>query len=358
MNVLLNPALTMRYSIFSVQDHYPGQGREVAEFYQQVGAEAKLAEALGYDGFFVAEHHFHEYGVSPDPAVLLAALAAITTRIKLGSAIAVLPFHHPLALAERYAMVDVLSGGRLVLGVGSGYLAHEFAGFAIDPAEKRARFDENLAIVKRALMGERITFTGQFNCIDGVAINVLPIQKPLPPIYVAALRAESAYHIGKQGYPILAVPYAAVAGFSDIGVLVSDYQRGFHESGMAGRGDAIIMLHTHVAPTDAEARRRAAAAFDRYVASRLYARRQTYDDILASGLGLFGSVATVIDKMLGLYEVGVRHVMMLHNFGLLAPELVEHSMRLVAEEVMPRVEAEINARYLPQGIANTIASTA
>jgi alkanesulfonate monooxygenase SsuD/methylene tetrahydromethanopterin reductase-like flavin-dependent oxidoreductase (luciferase family) len=149
-------------SIFSVVDHYPAEPRGVAARYREIGAACELAERLGDDGFFVAEHHFHEYGVAPSPPVLLAALAQRTARIRLGPAVAVLPLHHPLHVAESYAMADLLSNGRLVLGVGSGYLKHEFAGHRIDEGEKRARFDESLAILERALTGERPSFAGRF----------------------------------------------------------------------------------------------------------------------------------------------------------------------------------------------------
>jgi alkanesulfonate monooxygenase SsuD/methylene tetrahydromethanopterin reductase-like flavin-dependent oxidoreductase (luciferase family) len=167
----------MRYSLFSVNDHYPKLARTVPQLYQQVIHSCELAERLGYDTFFCAEHHFHEYGVVPNPAVMLSTLAQRTTRLRLGTAISILTFHNPLTVAESYAMVDVLSGGRLVYGVGSGYLSHEFAGYAIDPAEKRDRFDENLAIVRRLLTGERVTAKGTYSNVDAVALNVRPVQK-------------------------------------------------------------------------------------------------------------------------------------------------------------------------------------
>src|SRR6185312_16813547 len=112
----------MRYAFFSVMDHYPAQSRTVPDYYAQLFTMSAEAERLGYDTVFVAEHHFHEYGVVPNPAVMLAALAQRTTRIRLGPAIATLSYHNPLVVAESYAMVDILSGGRLVLGTGSGYL--------------------------------------------------------------------------------------------------------------------------------------------------------------------------------------------------------------------------------------------
>lgn len=331
------PPAPMRHSIFSVQDHHPSLARTVPALYDQVIAQAELAEALDYDTFFVAEHHFHEYGAVPNPAVFLAALAQRTRRLRLGSAISILTFHHPLTVAESYAMVDVLSGGRLTLGTGSGYLKHEFAGYRVDLAEKRERFDEGLSVMKRALSGERVTHKGRYWDLEDVAINVPCVQKPTPPLYVAILAREAAFHVARQGNHIFAVPYASVDAFDEVAGIVDGFRRGWSESGQTFPGDAVFAFHTHVAETDEEARRRAAAAFDLYVATRLYARRQTYDDIMASGLSLMGGIDTVVGKLVRLHRMGIRHVMHLQNFGMLDTTHVHDSMRLLAEEVVPRV---------------------
>ncbi len=331
------PPSPMRHSIFSVQDHHPSLPRTVPALYGQVTAQAELAEQLGYDTFFVAEHHFHEYGAVPNPAVFLAALAQRTRRLRLGSAISILTFHHPLTVAESYAMVDVLSDGRLTLGTGSGYLKHEFAGYRVDLAEKRERFDEALAIMKRALAGERLTHKGKFWDLEDVAINVPCVQKPSPPIYVAVLAREAAYHVARQGNHIFAVPYASVDRFDDVAGIVEGFRRGWSESGGTGAGDAVFAFHTHVAETDEEARHRAAAPFDLYVATRLYARRQTYDDIMQSGLSLMGGVDTVVEKLVRLHRMGITHVMHLQNFGMLDQDSVGDSMRLLMTEVVPKV---------------------
>lgn len=331
----------MKLSIFSVQDHYPSGARTVPQLYGEIIAQAELADKLGYDTFWVAEHHFHEYGVVPNPAVMLSTLAQRTQRLKLGTAISILTFHNPLTVAESYAMVDVLSGGRLVYGVGSGYLPHEFAGYAIDPAEKRDRFDENLAIVRRLLSGERVTAKGKFNTIDAVALNVVPVQHEVP-IYVAVLRREAAYHIGKQGNNLMCVPYASLEHFDQIGDLVAEYRRGKAEVGMAANDDdTVVTLHTHVAESDAAARRDAEEAFNLYVDTRLYARKSTYDDAMKNGLHLFGSVETVTDKLVALHRMGVHHVSTLHNFGLLAQPVVRASMERLMREVLPRLKARV-----------------
>lgn len=331
----------MKLSIFSVQDHYPSGARTVPQLYGEIIAQAELADKLGYDTFWVAEHHFHEYGVVPNPAVMLSTLAQRTTRLKLGTAISILTFHNPLTVAESYAMVDVLSGGRLVYGVGSGYLPHEFSGYAIDPAEKRDRFDENLAIVRRLLSGERVTAKGKFSKVDAVALNVLPVQREVP-VYVAVLRREAAFHIGKQGNNLMCVPYASLDNFDQIEDLVAEYRRGKAEAGVvANDDDTVVTLHTHVAETDAAAQRDAEKAFNLYVDTRLYARKSTYDDAMKNGLHLFGSVETVTDKLVALHRMGVRNVSTLHNFGLLAQPVVRASMERLMREVLPRVTARV-----------------
>ena len=337
----------MRYSLFSVNDHYPRLARTVPQLYAQVMRHCELAEELGYDTFFCAEHHFHEYGVVPDPAVMLSALAQRTRRIRLGTAISILTFHNPLSVAESYAMVDVLSGGRLVYGVGSGYLAHEFAGYAIDPAEKRERFDENLAVVRRLLAGERVTAHGRFHRIDAVQLNVLPLQRAVP-LYVAILRKEAAYFVGRQGHDMLCVPYASLEHFRDIAGLIGEFRRGRDEAGApAGENSAAVTLHTHVADSEEEAREHAEGPFNLYVDTRLYARKSTYEDALRNGLHLFGSVDTVTEKLFALHRMGVGHVMALQNFGLMPQPLVARSMELLMRAVMPRVQARIAAETVP-----------
>jgi len=328
----------VRYSVFSVNDHHPRLARTLPQLYRQVMRQCELAEGLGYDTFFCAEHHFHEYGVVPDPAVMLAALSQRTRRIRLGTAISILTFHDPRRIAETYAMLDQLCGGRFVFGVGSGYLAHEFQGYDRDPAEKRDRFNENLDLVKRLLAGETLAYQGKFSKSEKVALNVLPHEGRVPPIYVAVLARDAAFHVGRQANCIFTVPYASCTDFADIGTMMAEFRKGRREAGFAPEDDDhVFTLHTHVAETDAQAREQCKAAYDLYVDTRLYAKKHTYEDILANGICLFGSVGTVVEKMRRLHAMGVRHVATLQNFGALAPELVEKSMTLFAREVMKEI---------------------
>ena len=330
----------MRYSVFSVNDHHPGLPRTVPELYAQVMRQCELAESLGYDTFFCAEHHFHEYGVVPDPAVMLSALAQRTSRIRLGSAVSSLTFHDPRRIAESYAMVDMMSRGRLVLGVGSGYLAHEFVGFDREPKEKRERFNENLALVRRLMAGETLAYEGRYSRSEKALLNVLPHEGRVPPVYVAVLARDAAYHVGRQKDRVFTVPYASCKDFDDIGRMLAEYRKGLAEAGLGpDDDDHVFTLHTHVAASDEEARQLAKAAYDLYVDTRLYAKKHVYEDIVANGINLFGSVATVAAKVRALHAMGVRHVATMHNFGALEPRLVERSMTLFAREVMQPIAA-------------------
>jgi alkanesulfonate monooxygenase SsuD/methylene tetrahydromethanopterin reductase-like flavin-dependent oxidoreductase (luciferase family) len=335
----------MRYSVFSVNDHHPCLSRTVPELYRQVMRQAELAEALGYDTFFCAEHHFHEYGVVPDPAVMLAALAQRTKSIRLGTAISILTFHDPRRVAETYAMLDMMSGGRLVFGVGSGYLAHEFTGYDANPTEKRDRFNENLAIVKRLMAGESFGYVGKFSKTEKVVLNVLPHEGRVPPIYVAILARAGAVHVGKQGDRIFTVPYASCTDFADIGAMLAEFRKGRAEEGFAPEDDDhVFVLHTHVAESDAACAAECKAPYDLYVGTRLYAKKHVYEDIIANGICLFGSVETVTEKMCRLHEMGIRHVSILGNFGAMAPHLVERSMTRFAREVMPAVAQRLGMK--------------
>src|SRR2546430_3442516 len=222
----------MRYSLFSVNDHHPRLAGTVRQLYSEVIRSGELAERLGFDTFFCAEHHFHEYGVVPDPAVMLSALAQRTKKIRLGTAISILTFHDPRRIAETYSMVDMMSGGRLVFGVGSGYLAHEFVGYGKEGKEKRDRFNENLDIVKRLMAGETLSYKGQFSASDKVVLNVFPHEGRVPPIYVAVLAREAAYHVGRQKNRIFTVPHASCQDFADIGTMMAEYPKGRADAAM------------------------------------------------------------------------------------------------------------------------------
>ena len=325
----------MRFSIFSVADHYPEEPRTIRDLYTQLLDEIELADELGFSAFFLAEHHFHEYGLVPSPPTLLGSAAGRTKQIGLGVAVSVLPFHHPLVAAEEYAMLDQLSGGRLVLGVGSGYLKHEFEGFYIGPWEKRARFDEALKILVEAWKGKPFSYHGLYHHVENARIAVTPLQKPHPPLWVAILQPEAAYHVGKQGQNIMLIPYATCETKDDLKVIIDAYYRGYTEAAHAGQPDIAVALHTYVSASPGGARAESEEALSRYVRSRLYAKRRSYDELEAAGLILSGDAAQVSSRIHELEATGLNHLMILPDFGALEAQRVQASLTRFAREVMP-----------------------
>jgi natural product biosynthesis luciferase-like monooxygenase protein len=336
----------MRFGIFSVVDHYPAElGRTSRRFYDELLEQAEAAEQLGFASFWIAEHHFHEYGGIPSPPVWLAAAAQRTRRMRLGAAVVVLPFRNPLLVAEEYAMVDVLSGGRLNLGTGSGYLTHEFAGFGLDPADKRERFDEALEIVLKAWTGERFSYRGRFHTVRDVQLNVRPLQKPRPPVWIAVLRNEAAAQVGKKGFPVMMIPYASTERIAELAETVTAFRDAFAEGGGDPRDATVPFgLHAYVSDSFEHATAEAREAMDRYVRTRLYAKQRPYETLVDKHLIAFGSPEDVI-RVARLYEqAGLTDFLAITNFGGLDHTKVLRSMELMARHVFPAFKREGGCR--------------
>lgn len=161
------------------------------------------ADDLGFDCAWVAEHHFRDYGVVPNTLTLFSHLAAKTKRIRLGNAIVIMPFHHPMRVAEEAAMVDMFSGGRLNFGFGRGYQSVEFNGFNMSMEDTRERTDEALEIVLKAWTGRRFSHEGKFYALNDVQCVPPPKQKPHPPVYVASINPDSIRHYAPKGIPFI-----------------------------------------------------------------------------------------------------------------------------------------------------------
>ncbi len=168
----------------------------------------QYAEDLGYDGAWFAEHHFRNYGICSSIMPFAAFAAARTTKIKIGSAIVVLPFHNPLRAAEEAAQVDLLSGGRLMYGFGRGYQSIEFNGFNLPLQEARARTDEAIEILKLAWTQDQFSYDGEFTKVENVTVLPKPLQKPHPPMWTASVSPETVGHYAAKGIPFITDPLA------------------------------------------------------------------------------------------------------------------------------------------------------
>src|SRR2546429_7531288 len=152
----------------------PGSDRTFQQEYREVLDLVRLAEALGFDSAWVSEHHGSSDGYLPSLLPMLAAFAASTDRIRIGTGVMLTPFHDPLRLAEDAAVVDLLSGGRLILGLGLGWREEEFRMFGLAPSERLRRTTEIVEILRRAWTGERFSFEGRQFRYDQVQVTPRP----------------------------------------------------------------------------------------------------------------------------------------------------------------------------------------
>ncbi|MBI4694325.1 MAG: LLM class flavin-dependent oxidoreductase [Gammaproteobacteria bacterium] len=168
--------------------------------YREHIEQAELAEALGYDTIWTTEHHFAEDGWSPSLLPILSAIAARTRTIRIGTFIIVLPFHHPVRVAEDAATVDIISGGRLDLGVGQGYWLSEFASFGISRRQRVSRVVEGVEIIEKCFTEPGFSYAGKYWQLRDIELSPRPIQQPGPPIWIAAMAENSVRRVARMGY--------------------------------------------------------------------------------------------------------------------------------------------------------------
>jgi alkanesulfonate monooxygenase SsuD/methylene tetrahydromethanopterin reductase-like flavin-dependent oxidoreductase (luciferase family) len=191
----------MRFGLFGGPSRGAAWGDDDQTAYRAYADSVVEAEQLGFYGVYLVEHHFTGRGQISASLNLLSHLAARTSTMRLGTAVVVVPWHNPLLLAEQAATVDVLSNGRLDLGVGRGYRDYEFTGFGITPSEAQTRFDEAMAVLRRAWSSEeRFSHRGQHWTFEDVVIEPRPVQQPHPPLWLGAGSRPSIERAAREGY--------------------------------------------------------------------------------------------------------------------------------------------------------------
>jgi alkanesulfonate monooxygenase SsuD/methylene tetrahydromethanopterin reductase-like flavin-dependent oxidoreductase (luciferase family) len=206
------------------------------------------AERWGLDAVWLAELHFSpKRAVLSAPLTVATAIAARTSRIKIGTAVQVLPLCHPLRLAEEAATVDHVSHGRLIFGVGRSGFARTYDAYGVPYAESRERFAETLEIVRRAWTQESFSFEGDHFQFHDVTVVPKPYQKPHPPIRVAATSPDTFPSIGAQGYAIFAA--VRLGTLSELAPNIAAYRAAYREAGHPGKGEVFLRIPVYVADT-------------------------------------------------------------------------------------------------------------
>ncbi|MEA2642857.1 MAG: hypothetical protein QOF51_4251 [Chloroflexota bacterium] len=214
----------MEFSLFALPTYYPEAYGPLGPFYRRLIDFLVSAEELGYDGIWANEHHFHAYGgMIPSPAVLLSALAQRTTRVHLGTSVVVLPLHHPIEVAEQLAMVDLMSGGRLELGVGRGFVPFDYQTLGFTMQEGQDRTKESLEIIVKAFAGEPFRYHGEHFTFDEVQVWPRPERALDGRVWIACSGSPDSFAwTGAMGYNLLTV--SSLRPMTELAELVKGYR--------------------------------------------------------------------------------------------------------------------------------------
>lgn len=331
---------------FGIFDHLDSDGSGLGTFFRRRLDLVTLIEQEGYAGYHLAEHHSTPLGMAGSPSVFLAAAIARTTRLRLGPLVYVLPLHHPLRLYEEICMLDHMSGGRLMVGVGRGGALLEHERFGVDPAAASKMYHEAFAVLMRAFADDVVNFEGTFYRYKDYVVQAKPVQRPHPPIWYGAPNADAIPWAAPNAINVVSLgPAARARAISD------RYRQEWDKLGRPAETlpNIGITRHIVVADTDAQAQRIAAGAYAHWREAMEWIWRRggvpfTLKDIYpadfpalaAIGHGIAGSPATVRDYIARLKEeTGVNYALCQMVFGDMNFADAEHSIRLFAREVMP-----------------------
>lgn len=335
------------------REPYPHQG-----LHSRVTDEIVTAEKLGFDCAWLAEHHFsNEYGIMPDVWVYAGYLTALTSRIKLGMAVVTLPLSNPVRVVENAAFVDILSGGRVVLGLGSGYRAYEFDGFGLDFEQRRDMQEEALPLLIKLFREKRSDHTGKHYRVkvDG-KYEIFPhaVQTPHPPLLLAGATDRSISVAGRMGMGLM---LSTLTPFAELTKHVRSYRDNLKQAPAGlqnnpGRGHVNVARWVYVAETDAKAKAESEQGLIRHLqhffggqtsgylgqASKgedSVASRLEYDGLARSTI-LHGSPETVTARIQQLREMTGLDSLMLHYPPWYGTEKAKASLQLFAQDVMPK----------------------
>src|SRR5437016_9726734 len=217
----------MKFGYFTLSDNrYANNTRSANQFVADILDEAVYAEEVGLHSAWIGEHHFSTLGVLSCPDLVLAQVAARTTKIRLAPAVTVLPLHHPIRVAEQWATLDLLSNGRVDFAAGRGYDRREYLPFHVSFEDNQSIFDEGLELVRTLWQSdERLTYKGRHYQFEDVRITPKPVQKPIPT-YVASFSKPSIELAARLGCGLVVAPFAAAMSFGGLKQVADLY----HES--------------------------------------------------------------------------------------------------------------------------------
>jgi alkanesulfonate monooxygenase SsuD/methylene tetrahydromethanopterin reductase-like flavin-dependent oxidoreductase (luciferase family) len=310
----------------------------LAVIYQRAIERFGIMDRSGYDGVWLAEHHFSGFSVCPSVHMMATMAAARTERLRIGTAVSLAPFYQPLRLAEEVALLDVLSGGRVNWGAGRGFARGEFAAFGIPLEESASRFRETVDIVLEAWTSERLTHHGEHFDFEGVEVLPKPLQQPHPPVWMAATSESAIEWAAGRGFSILTDPHCTQAELAE---KRRYYDRRLTAAGYSAAGRDIPMARLIAVSDDAGraeeiARRGAAWMVGSYIgpkhghvpAGQKSGAEADPVERYVRDVIIHGTPDSVVDQILALRESAAL------NYLLCAP-LSQESFTLLTDRILP-----------------------
>jgi natural product biosynthesis luciferase-like monooxygenase protein len=347
----------MKFSLFYLTSYFPEVHGDVRGLYDQLLAQVDEAERMGLYAVWLAEHHFFDYGGHiPSIPILGATIAQRTQKLKIASGIAMIGLQDPIRTAEQFAMLDQLSGGRVIFGIGRGFQKCEFDAFQRKMDDSRIAFEEAHEIIRKAWTEERFTFDGKFTKVKNLRVIPKPLQKPMPPVYVACTFTPQSFEwTGAQGHNLLVVPYAA-PDLAMVKANVDRYQGAFVAAGHRSPNDVVCASHFYCGETAEQGREEPRAALMRYLGqfsestrdeqySEQYAAygglsdalsKFDFDTFLYPDRVVFGDPDQCVERIRALEAMGITHLGMVIDFGGLTQDKILGSLERFRKYVMPK----------------------
>ncbi|MDH3442364.1 MAG: LLM class flavin-dependent oxidoreductase [Deltaproteobacteria bacterium] len=351
----------MRFGTFSYNQCRPWVTERQA--FEELLGQIELTERLGFDEAWFAEHHHSDYGMLASPNLIIAALSHRTERLRMGNLVNVLPLFDPMRLAEECAILDILTGGRLNVGLGRGVPKDDMK-HRLDRDTAQARFEEGIEILARAWSGETFTYSGKAWSYQEISCRPQPLQKPHPPIYYGATSPDSPAMVARRGWN-LALSRQPLANCAKA---ISKYraERASVDNSNGG-GDAIMVRDIYIADTDEQAWNEAVpeiARFWQLATDNVWRGEFVSPDELPRfterfpyfpggltaprlnewGTSLIGSPETVVRKTRQMIEIALPDSLVgMFSFGGLSHQQVMRSIELFGTKVMPELKGECAA---------------
>jgi alkanesulfonate monooxygenase SsuD/methylene tetrahydromethanopterin reductase-like flavin-dependent oxidoreductase (luciferase family) len=346
----------MEFGYFTLSDnHYDNNTRSANQFVEDILDETLYADQLDFHSAWIGEHHFSSLGVLSCPDLTLAYAAARTKKIRLAPAVTVLPLHHPIRVAEQWASLDLLSGGRVDWAAGRGYDSREYEPFNVSFAENQAIFNEGMEIVKKLWAGKGpITHKGKYYSFENMQITPQPVQKPIPA-YVASFSKPSIELAAKLECGLVVAPFAAAMSYGGLkqvadlyketcatagskpGRLICSYFIHFaddKEQEMAQRARQIRYYKECVIPAFPSDPKTAPPSY-RYLVEMTERLHKVKAEDLTENSVLLGSKQQITDTLKKAEAAGFDEVILYFNVGLKPHQQVKDEMQRFAEEVRP-----------------------